>query len=213
MMTEGAHPSDGVLRAWADGELSVPHRMATAVHLLRCGRCRAALEAIRAGGRATHGLLALLDKPVETEEGWRRLAARLGASSRAAPQSQAPVSTWLAWALAAMFAIVALTLAVDRVRDPSPAIASAGGRQDICCWDLDGGGRSDDGVMTLSSEGELLDCVVLYDDLDRSRSFTGGDAVRYVSRPESCAPLAGIEDGQVQLAQLIMDVGDLRGGR
>jgi hypothetical protein len=36
----------------------------------------------------------------------------------------------------------------------------------------------------------LLDCVVLYDDIDRSRSFTCSDAIRYISRPESFEPLA-----------------------
>lgn len=206
-MTESAHLSDGTLRARADHELPFLQRLAGTVHLVRCGRCRAALADLRAGKRATRDLLALLDRPVDTEEGWRRLSSRRPVTRTAETKRPITASSRLAWAMASVFAIVALTLAVDRLRGVSPVSAGAGGRQDICCWDLDGGGRSDDGVMTLSSAGELLDCVVLYDDLDRSRSFTHGDAVRYISRPESCAPLAGIDESQMQLARLAMDVG------
>ncbi|HEU4584833.1 MAG TPA: hypothetical protein VFR95_03740, partial [Gemmatimonadaceae bacterium] len=109
-----------------------------------------------------------------------------------------------AWAVAALFAIATLALGADRLRSNSPVTAGDAGHQDICCWDLDGGGRSDDGVMTRSSAGELLDCVVLYDDLDRSRSFTPGDAVRYMSQSESCAPFASLLDAGTQWEGLAM---------
>jgi hypothetical protein len=206
-MRVAAHLSDGTLRALADRELDFLQRLVSAAHLARCGRCRTALERSRADGRATRDLLTLLDRPVDTGEGWRRLASRRSAEQRGERKLPGPASTRLAWTMAAVFAVVALTLAVDRVRDASRVPPVADGRQDICCWDLDGGGRSDDGVMTLSSAGELLDCVVLYDDRDRSRSFTQGDAVRYISRPESCAPLAGIDEDRIRLANLAMDMG------
>ncbi len=206
-MRVAAHLSDGTLRALADRELALPRRLVSAAHLARCQRCRTALDRIRADGRATRDLLTLLDRPVDTGDGWRRLASRRPAEQRSDGRLPGPASTRLAWTMAAVFAVVALTLAVDRVRDLSPMSPVADGRQDICCWDLDGGGRSDDGVMTLSSAGELLDCVVLYDDRDRSRSFTQGDAVRYISRPESCAPLAGIDEDRIRLANLAMDMG------
>jgi hypothetical protein len=203
-----AHLSDGTLRALADGELPIFQRLTSGAHLARCGRCRASFEGIRADGRATRDLLALLDRPVDTEAAWRRLASKRPATTLSERDLPRTASTRLAWALAAVFAIVALTLAADRVRSVSRASPVADGRQDICCWDLDGGGKSDDGVMTLSSAGELLDCVVLYDDRDRSRSFTQGDAVRYISRPESCAPLAGIDEDRIRLTHLAMDMGE-----
>jgi hypothetical protein len=103
--------------------------------------------------------------------------------------------------------VVAAALAVDRSGARPSVAVNGSGHQDICCWDLDGGGRSDDGVMTLSSAGELLDCVVLYDDVDRSRSFTDGDAVRYISRPESCAPLAELAPRSVRAGRLAVLVG------
>jgi hypothetical protein len=71
-----------------------------------------------------------------------------------------------------------------------PVTAAAVSRRDLCCWDLDGGGRGDDGVLTLSRAGEQVDCVVLYDDVDGSNSLTPGDIIRYVSSAEACG-LAG----------------------
>jgi hypothetical protein len=208
MLMGTGHLSDGTLRALADRELPLLQRVAATVHLARCRRCRNALEAVGDQGRTTHDILSLLDRPVDSEEGWRRLSARRSQVQTPGRKLSMAASSRLAWALTTVFAVIALALALDRVRGSSPVAAGAGGRQDICCWDLDGGGRSDDGVMTLSSAGELLDCVVLYDDRDRSRSFTQGDAVRYISRAESCAPLAGVLGNPLQLEHLAMNVRD-----
>lgn len=205
-MTTAAHLSEGTLRALADGELPLLERLTSRSHLARCADCRSALATIREAGRTTADRIALLERPVDTEEGWRGMAVRLPArgSARLPPTVG---SAWLAWALAALFAVLAAALAVDRSGARPSVAVNGSGHQDICCWDLDGGGRSDDGVMTLSSAGELLDCVVLYDDVDRSRSFTDGDAVRYISRPESCAPLAELAPRSARAARLAMFVG------
>lgn len=210
-ITHSAHPSDGMLRAMADGQLSLPRRIATTLHIFRCRRCRDALESVRYDARRAGRLLGMLDGPVDTETAWHRIEARypeLRPRERTTPTSG---SARLAWAVAAVFALATLTLAAERLRPGSPVMVGDTGHQDICCWDLDGGGRSDDGVMTRSSAGELLDCVVLYDDLDRSRSFTPGDAVRYISRPESCAPFTSRLDPAMHLDGFAMLASGRRG--
>ncbi len=180
----------------ADGELPLPRRIATLIHLSHCRLCRDALKTVRHEARSARRLLELLDAPVDAEEAWRRIEARHAMLHPPARATKGAGGSRLAWAVAALFAVATLTLAADRVRGTSRVLEGGAGHRDICCWDLDGGGRSDDGVMTRSSAGELLDCVVLYDDLDRSRSFTSGDAVRYMSRSESCVPFASLRDAE-----------------
>ena len=208
MMT-GMHLSDGTLRALADHELALIARLVCSAHLARCVRCRGTLEATRAEVRRTHELLSILERPVDTEEGWYRVTGSLPGAGTSARRPSGARSVWLAWGVAAMLAFVAGVLAIERV-DGGPSVAVSGaGHQDVCCWDLDGGGLSDDGVMTVSRAGELLDCVVLYDDIDRSRSFTGSDAIRYISRPESCGPLAELDPRHDHAAELLaMSTGD-----
>jgi hypothetical protein len=49
---------------------------------------------------------------------------------------------------------------------------------DRCCYDLDGGGDADDGVLVLAERDARVHHLRIYEDLDRSRSFTGSDLVR-----------------------------------
>jgi hypothetical protein len=191
-MTMNKHLSDGTLRALDDGELPILAALRTRMHLARCGLCRAALSARRSDQLRAQELLSMLDRPVNTADAWRRLSARRPDISPRTQSFGARFATpQLAWTMTAALAVVATALAVGR-GNGAMATAVGPGRQDVCCWDLDGGGPSDDGVMTISREGEMLDCVVLYDDLDRSRSFSYGDAVRYMSRPESCGLTANL---------------------
>jgi hypothetical protein len=53
--------------------------------------------------------------------------------------------------------------------------------RDACCGDHDGGDRDDDGLLTLSSVGQKVTVVIVYEDVDHSGTFTHGDIVRYVS--------------------------------
>jgi hypothetical protein len=53
--------------------------------------------------------------------------------------------------------------------------------RDACCSDHDGGDRDDDGLLTLSTVGEKVTVVIVYEDVDHSGTFTHGDIVRYVS--------------------------------
>ncbi|MBA2685545.1 MAG: hypothetical protein H0U66_13745 [Gemmatimonadaceae bacterium] len=53
--------------------------------------------------------------------------------------------------------------------------------RDACCSDHHGGDMNDDGPLTLSSIGEKVTVVIVYEDVDHSGTFTQGDIVRYVS--------------------------------
>jgi hypothetical protein len=49
---------------------------------------------------------------------------------------------------------------------------------DRCCYDLDGGGDADDGVLILAERDDRVHRLRVYEDLDDSRSFTPADLVR-----------------------------------
>jgi hypothetical protein len=49
---------------------------------------------------------------------------------------------------------------------------------DRCCYDLDGGGDSDDGVIIQAERDAKVNQLTVYEDLDGSRSFTARDIVR-----------------------------------
>jgi hypothetical protein len=49
---------------------------------------------------------------------------------------------------------------------------------DRCCYDLDGGGESDDGVVVLAERDAKVHQLRVYEDLDGSATFTPGDLVR-----------------------------------
>jgi hypothetical protein len=51
-------------------------------------------------------------------------------------------------------------------------------RVDRCCFDLDGGGPADDGVVLLAERDAAVRRMRIYEDLDRSRSFSPGDVIR-----------------------------------
>jgi hypothetical protein len=49
---------------------------------------------------------------------------------------------------------------------------------DRCCYDLDGGGDADDGVVVLAEPDARVHQLRIYEDLDRSTTFSAGDLVR-----------------------------------
>ena len=49
---------------------------------------------------------------------------------------------------------------------------------DRCCYDLDGGGDADDGVLILAERDDRVHRLRVYEDLDGSRTFTPADLVR-----------------------------------
>ena len=50
---------------------------------------------------------------------------------------------------------------------------------DHCCSDLDGGGAADDGVLVTTRGGESVRVLTIYEDRDRSGSYSGGDSIRF----------------------------------
>jgi hypothetical protein len=50
---------------------------------------------------------------------------------------------------------------------------------DRCCFDFDGGGAVDDGVLVVSLGGREVRRVAVYEDRDGSRSFTPADVIRF----------------------------------
>ncbi len=63
---------------------------------------------------------------------------------------------------------------------------------DRCCQDLDGGGEADDGVRVISRNGTDVKYLLVYEDLDGSRSYTPGDRIRYEreAAPALTGPIA-----------------------
>ena len=49
---------------------------------------------------------------------------------------------------------------------------------DRCCYDLDGGGDADDGVLILAKRDDRVHRLRVYEDLDGSRNFSPADLVR-----------------------------------
>jgi hypothetical protein len=58
------------------------------------------------------------------------------------------------------------------LRTPPPVVV------DRCCYDLDGGGDADDGVVIQAERDAKVHQLTVYEDLDESRSFSAGDLVR-----------------------------------
>ena len=50
---------------------------------------------------------------------------------------------------------------------------------DRCCYDLDGGGEADDGVVVFAERNAKVHQLRIYEDLDGSGGFSAGDLVRF----------------------------------
>lgn len=164
------HPASHVLRAHLDGEIDWARAAACTLHLARCPRCAAELEELRALDRRAATLVARsrgAGWPAARPEpggGGRDVRLRLGAGALAA-------------------AVLALLYVAP---PPRGAVDRAPGVKDVCCWDLDGGGRGDDGVFTRVRDGEVVECAIVYDDVDASHSLTAADVVRSAPPPPGC---------------------------
>ena len=156
------HLSDGELRALLDGELSPLMTLRCRLHLKRCDACRAQRDEMVAIDRQVSALL----------------SAATPRAAQAARRSR--------WRLAAAVGAAALLLGagVQLVRGLPSSHGHDTGLvrvQDVCCFNLDGGERGDDGVLTVSRAGQLVDCVVLYEDRAGKRRFSPRDPLRFVS--------------------------------
>ncbi|MGI9040701.1 MAG: hypothetical protein ACR2HK_06315 [Gemmatimonadales bacterium] len=52
-------------------------------------------------------------------------------------------------------------------------------RVDRCCYDLDGGGEADDGVLVVAGRDEQVRRLSIYEDRDGSAGYSLGDLVRF----------------------------------
>ena len=75
---------------------------------------------------------------------------------------------------------------------------------DRCCYDLDGGGSADDGVLVLAERDSKVHRLRVYEDVDASRSFTPGDFVR-LDRGEEPAMLSSSGEGIVTTERCCID--------
>ncbi len=79
--------------------------------------------------------------------------------------------------MAAAVAVLAIGAAVGVAR----LVATPWGDRvsiDRCCYDLDGGGNADDGVLVLAERDDRVHRLRIYEDLDGSGSYTASDLVR-----------------------------------
>ena len=80
---------------------------------------------------------------------------------------------WAAAAVAVLTAGGALALSTFGSLTGTQAVTV-----DRCCYDLDGGGEADDGVLILAERDAQVHRLRIYEDLDGSRSYTARDLVR-----------------------------------
>lgn len=76
---------------------------------------------------------------------------------------------------------------------------------DHCCYDFDGGGPADDGVLVVSAHGKDVRRIAVYEDRDGSRSFTSEDAVRFERGPR-LAVAAGLAEGTITTRHCCSDL-------
>ena len=75
---------------------------------------------------------------------------------------------------------------------------------DRCCYDLDGGGDQDDGVLIEAERDDRVHRLRLYEDRDRTRSFSDGDLLRLDRGAEPALHGAGAP-GMVTIEQCCLD--------
>lgn len=80
---------------------------------------------------------------------------------------------WRRKALAALAAVLMLAAGAAVVLRATPSVVV-----DRCCYDLDGGGQADDGVLIHAQRNARVHRLVVYEDRDGSRSYTPADLIR-----------------------------------
>jgi hypothetical protein len=180
-MADG-HPAEKLLRSYSDGELGWLAARRCARHLKGCRACRVALEEQDRLDRHAADLLARLDLHVDTGEGWRRLRALSGGRQGPQPRLRLRPAMWFAGA-AMVLAVLGILAKLHVLEKGAGSVGAEPGVriQDLCCWDLDGGGPGDDGVLTVTLTGERVVALTLYEDGNRSGGLTTLDPIRYGS--------------------------------
>ncbi len=76
---------------------------------------------------------------------------------------------------------------------------------DRCCYDLDGGGYADDGVLIRAEPDAKVHRLRVYEDLDRSASYTSGDVIRH-DRGEAPSLMPAEGTGLVTIQRCCVDL-------
>ena len=95
-------------------------------------------------------------------------------------------------------ALMAVASAALLLRAPGSVVV------DRCCYDLDGGGDADDGVVVFAERDARVHQLRIYEDLDDSGSFTTGDLVRF-DRGGSPAMHEAAVEGLVTIEHCCLD--------
>ncbi|MBA2563944.1 MAG: hypothetical protein H0V09_00800 [Gemmatimonadetes bacterium] len=135
----------------------------------------------RRAAQETATLLRHLELPVDVEEGWARLKA-VAACGEGPRHSRGPWLVLAAGFAAAVIGVVQLTSSPHAALPDADSLAAAPAVRDLCCWDLDGGGPGDDGVVTVSVSERILS-LTLYEDGNASGDLTPGDVLRFAGSP------------------------------
>ena len=115
-----------------------------------------------------------------------------------------PRRNWRTLAGLAATLIVAVT-AVLLHRGPRSVLV------DRCCYDLDGGGDADDGVTLRMAKGDpTVRRLRVYEDRDRSHTFSPGDVVR-LERRNKPVIRPGVTEGLVTVEHCCFALGDGNG--
>jgi anti-sigma factor RsiW len=184
------HPAEGMLQALLDDELSTARALVVRAHLLRCRTCRARIEATRETTALVNALLRRSAPPVDSGSAWAPLVVRSGGRGESRKSGPRRWTSAVALVLATAALIVTMVRGIPHATSGVDAFALVREAQahpatellrDACCSDHDGGDRDDDGLLTLSTVGEKVTVVIVYEDVDHSGTFTHGDIVRYVS--------------------------------
>jgi hypothetical protein len=101
----------------------------------------------------------------------------LGRLRRGDPPSAGGKGTIHRYLAAAAVAVLTAGVALA-VANLGPLTGTKAVTVDRCCYDLDGGGDADDGVLILAQRDAQVHRLRVYEDLDGSRSHTPGDLVR-----------------------------------
>lgn len=142
------------------------------------------LRSVRFGPRASYG---------------PELLGRLRRGDQPAPSPRGVRRHLLSAAVVVLTAGSALALA--RL---GPLAGGAAVTVDRCCYDLDGGGEADDGVLILAERDARVHRLRVYEDLDSSGSYTPGDLVR-LDRGKELALHGLAGEGLITIEQCCLD--------
>lgn len=89
---------------------------------------------------------------------------------------------WLIGSLSAAVAGAAVAAMVLATRGPRAYASQATPQSavtlvDRCCFDLDGGGKMDDGIFTVTLKGDVL-LALIYEDPDGNKRFEAKDEIK-----------------------------------